>query len=81
MKSMQAFILSEGKVIFAIEDGSILEALISLIATYYVFFVSYPKPAPASGLLLFVQEVLMGKKEPKIKKSVRYSSFINSILS
>ena len=40
MKSMEAFIFSEGnlKVIFAIEDGSILDALISLIASYYVFF-------------------------------------------
>ena len=73
MNGMQAFILGEGKVLFEVLGDSVIDSVISLFATYYAFYVSYPKPSPASGLLLFIQEVLMGVKETSVKKTVRYT--------
>ncbi len=66
MNGMQAFILGEGKILFEVLGDSVIDS-ISLFATYYAFYVSYPKPSPASGLLLFIQEVLMGVKETSVK--------------
>ncbi len=79
MNGMQAFILGKGKVLFEVLGDSVIDSIISLFATYYAFYVSYPKPSPASGLLFFIQEVLMGVKETSVKKTVRYSSFTNSL--
>ncbi len=80
MNAMQAFIIGEGKVLFEVLTcDSIIESIISLFATYYAMYVSYPKAPPASGLLLFIQEILMGVKEITVKKTVRYSSFTNSL--
>ena len=42
-------------------------ALTALIACCNVFDVSYPKPLPASGVLLFIQELLMGMHEQQVK--------------
>ena len=75
--NMQGFIFTEGRVVF---EFSVPEALTALIACYYVFDVSYPKPPPASGLLLFIQELLMGMHEQQVKKSARYSSFVDSVM-
>ena len=76
----QGFIVAEGRILFEITDFSIPIALAALIGCYYVFDVSYPKPAPASGLLLSVQELLMGRHEQDVKKSARYSSLVDSIM-
>lgn len=82
LNAMQAFVIGEGQVLFEISEcHSVIDSVISLFAAYYVLYVNYPKSAPAAGLLLFVQEVLMGMKELNLKKTVRYSSFINSVMS
>ena len=54
----QRFVVAEGDALFEIDNFSIVEGLLSLIAAYYVFHISYPKSSPATGVL-FVQEVLM----------------------
>ncbi len=69
MNGVQAFIFGEGKILFEVLGDSVINSIISLFATYYAFYVSYPKPLPASGLLLFIQEVLMGVKETSVKKN------------
>jgi len=63
-----------------VPNATIIKSFTVLIATYYVFYISYPKSAPAAGLLLFIQEILMGKKELHLKKTTRYASFIDSII-
>ena len=63
-------------VVFEITEFSVPEAFTALIAHYYVFDVSYSKPPPASGVLLFIQELLMEMHEQKVKKSPHYSSLI-----
>ena len=50
-----------------------LEGLISLISTYYAFYVGYPKSPPAAGLLLFIQEVPLDQTEEKQKKTAKYN--------
>ena len=54
--------------------------LTSLIATYYVFNISYPKPCAANSTLLFCQEMLLEKAaDQKTKKTAKYNAFVNSI--
>ena len=79
VKEAQAFISAEKEVLFEIDNFSVCDALISLIAAYYVFFVSYPKSCTASGLLLFIQ-VLLGSQDVSTKKTSKYTALINTIL-
>ena len=78
VKEVQAFIIAEKEVLFEIDNFSVCDALISLIAAYYVFFVSYPKSCTASGLL-FIQEVL-GSQDVSTKKTSKYTALINTVL-
>ena len=80
VKEAQAFIIAEKEVLFEIDNFSVCDALISLIAAYYVFFVSYPKSCTASGLLLFIQEVLLGSQDVSTKKTSKYTALINSFV-
>lgn len=77
---IQAFVVVEGEILCEVLDATIIKSLTVLIATYYVFYISYPKSAPAAGLLLFIQEILMDKQEENLKKTTRYTSFIDSII-
>ena len=81
VREAQAFIIAEKEVLFEIDSFSVCDALISLIAAYYVFFVSYPKSCTASGLLLFIQEVLLGSQDVSTKKTSKYTALINRVLS
>ena len=80
VKEAQAFIIAEKEVLFEIDNFSVCDALTSLIAAYYIFFVSYPKSCTASGLLLFIQEVLLGSQDMSTKKSSKYTALINTVL-
>ena len=80
LEHFQAFIIAEKRIIFEVEECSIIDALISLIACYYTLYISYPKALPAAGLLLFIQELLMELRETEVKKSVRYTALIDSLL-
>ena len=55
-------------------DFSIVEGLVSLLASYYIFHVNYPKSIPA-----FIQEYLLGVIDPAIRKPARYKAFVNSL--
>ncbi len=75
---LQAFVVAEGRIVLEVTEISVVDSIISLIASYYALYViSYPKALPAAGLLLFIQEEI---RETQIKKSVRYTSMIDSIL-
>ena len=80
VKEAQAFIIAEKEVLFEIDNFSVCDALISLIAAYHVFFVSYPKSCTASGLLLFIREVLLGSQDVSTKKTSKYTALINTVL-
>ncbi|XP_019861592.1 PREDICTED: uncharacterized protein LOC109590087 [Amphimedon queenslandica] len=75
----QGFIVAEKNVIFEIINFSVFEGLVSLLATYYIFHVNYPKSIPASSLLYFIQEHLLEFNDPASKKPARYKAFINTL--
>ena len=58
-ENAQFFVVCEQAVL--LESKSIWDALVDLIATYYVFDMAYPKPV--SGLLLFFQHVAFDIKD------------------
>ena len=76
-KECQGRIIAENIVIFKIDEFTLRKGLLYLVAMYYI---NYPKSCPASGLLLFVQELLLGSLETSLKKPAKYSQFIDSIL-
>ena len=59
IRNAQGFIIAEKQVLFEVDGFTLTDGLLSLIASYYVFYVSYPKSSPATGVLLFIQEVLL----------------------
>ena len=63
MNGTQGVIVAEKEVLLPIENFTVIKGLTLLMATYYMFFVSYPKSTAASSFLLFVQEFLLGFKE------------------
>ena len=67
--------------LFEVDGFTLTDGLLSLIASYYVFYVSYPKSSPATGVLLFIQEVLLGQADITIKKTSKYIELINSVSS
>ena len=66
----QGVIIAEKKVILHIDEFSVRKRLLYLIAPYYVLYINYPKSVPASGLLLFIQEVLVDAHEILCKKKL-----------
>ena len=58
-ESIQFFIACKQAVL--LESKSFLDAILDLIATYYVFNIAYPKSL--SGILLFFQHFLFGLKD------------------
>ena len=79
-KNRQGFIVAEKQVLLEVEDFSILEGLITLLCSYYVFYVKYPKSAPAAGLLLFLQEVILDEPAKHVRKPARYNALVNAVL-
>ena len=79
-ENSQGFIVAEKQILLEVDGFNILEGLITLLASYYVFYVSYPKSGPAAGTLLFLQEVVLNEQAKVIRKPARYSSLINSVL-
>ena len=76
----QGFIIAEKEMLFEIPSFTVAEGIISILATYYAYYINYPKSLPAQSFLLFVQEILLGKDSVGIKRSSKYSTFINYIL-
>lgn len=74
--AMQGFIVTEESVVFEVDDFTVIEGITSLIATYYVLHIGYPKGLRAMSFLLFVQEMLIGIPDP-VKKSSKYTRLID----
>ena len=72
-------IVSEKKMLLKFDDFSVLDGLITLLATYYAYDVQYPKSLPAQSFLLFIQEVLLGCKDMHARHSAKYKSFVNKL--
>ena len=78
----QGFIATEKELLFEIDNFSISEGIVSFIATYYCYYIMYPKSLPAQSFLLFVQEILLKEKAVSgVKQSSKYSKLVNFILS
>lgn len=78
-ENSQGYIIAEQEVMFEVDEFSVVDGLISLIATYYSLYISYPKSTIAAMELLFIQEVLLGVDDGAPKKTIKYTSLINSI--
>lgn len=57
---IQGFIVAEKTLVFEITEFSVVDGLIALLASYYIFHVNYAKSTPALSLMLFLQEQVMG---------------------
>lgn len=79
-KMHQGFIIAEKEILFEVDNFSIVDGITTLLASYYVFFVKYPKSAPAAGLLLFLQEIILNKPAKNVRKPARYSALVNALL-
>ena len=77
----QGFVAAEKELLFEVSDFTVTEGIISLIATYWAYHIQYPKPLPSLNFMLFVQEVLLERKdETGARKSAKYSKLLNYIL-
>lgn len=47
----QGYIVAEKAMLFEVTDFNITEGLVSLLASYYAYYISYPKSSPAAGIL------------------------------
>ena len=62
-------------------DFSLIDGFISLLASYYVFYVNYPsKSVPTQSLLLFFQEYILESPEPSAKKTARYRTTVSTLV-
>ena len=78
----QGFVAAEKELLFEIDNFSISEGIVSLIATYYCYYINYPTSLPAQSFLLFVQEILLKEKAVSgVKRSSKHSKLVNFILS
>ena len=78
-KISQGFITAEKSIIFEVDNFCMADGLASLMATYYVFHVSYPRSTAAVSTLMFCQEILLGKPEAGAKKTAKYHALVNSL--
>ena len=59
--SIIGFIVVEGSVLFEVDSFSVIDGILSLIASYYILHISYPaRSLRAASFLLFVQEMIVG---------------------
>ena len=47
----QGYIVAEKAMLFEVTDFNVTEGLVSLLASYYAYYISYPKSSPAAGIL------------------------------
>lgn len=73
----QVFVAGEDKSFFE-TSTNLLEALIDLVTTYYVFDVSYPDSM--SGVLYFLQDFGLEATD-NLARTVKYSTFISELRS
>ena len=76
----QGFFLAEQDIMFEIPDFTVVNGLISLLAAYYIYDISYPKAFAAGNFLLFLQECILENRDRKVKHAVRYNDFVNTVM-
>ena len=59
---------------------SIVHGVICLLATYYTFYVKYPKPIVANSFILFLQEIVLGSKVSYLKQNVLSATMYNTVI-
>ena len=67
-------VYAENDTIMNIETDKLIDGLAHLMACYYVFNVEYPRVCKSS--LLFLQEIVMGKRNMADRRPVRYSTYL-----
>ena len=72
---MQMFLIAEGDALMELNATSILEGIVHLMASYYVFDIEYPKSSKPT--FHFLQDVIMDKNDGT-SRSVRYSTYVKS---
>lgn len=77
----QGFVVAEKEILFEVDGFTVEEGIVSLMATYYAYHINYPKPLPSLHFLLFIQEVLLGRKdESGARKGAKYAKLVNYVL-
>lgn len=71
--------VAEKRILYKIDDFTIIKGMTQLSATYFTFHVNYPKSVPAQSFLMFIQEMLLDQKDTKMKRSAKYRTFISAI--
>eukprot|EP00118_Oscarella_pearsei_P018460 m.189246 g.189246 ORF g.189246 m.189246 type:complete len:197 (+) comp39405_c0_seq42:138-728(+) len=74
---VQAFIAAEGKCLFEVDLPKLENCLTRLMASYYVFNLSYPPQY--QGFLTFMQDMVMELPETRKKRDMKYSTYIASL--
>ena len=64
------FLIAEGDALMKLNAISILEGIVHLMASYYVFDIEYPKPSKPT--FHFLQDVIIDKNDG----TVRYSTYV-----
>ena len=77
IKEAQGFIIAEKQILFEVDSFTVVDGMVSLIASYYAFYVSYPRSSPATA----IQEHLLEQPDVTVKKTTKYVALINSIVS
>ena len=73
----QIFLCAEDNIIMEVQNSTKLElidALVHLMAAYYVFNVAYPSVCKTT--FYFLQDIIMGKGEAGARRPIRYSTFL-----
>ena len=77
----QGFVVAEETILFEVDSFCVVDGIVSLLSSYYAFYIKYPKSVVALSFLLFVQEILLGKDDISVRRTSKYASFVNSILT
>lgn len=72
---VQMFVVAENEALLELSSVSLVEGFVYLIATYYIFNVSYPNYCKPT--LYFLQDVLLARPDANTRRPVRYSSFLS----
>ena len=76
----QMFICAENQELFEVPGERLVEGLLHLMASYYVFGVDYPKVCRA--LLFFFQDIIMERPDthgPAKNRPTRYKTFVSRL--
>ena len=78
-KNYQGFIIAEKQILLEDDNFSIIDGLTTLLTSYYVYYVRYPKSGPVADFF-FLQEIILNKPAKHVRKPARYSSLVNAVL-